>query len=95
MIQPPGEPREQHLGDVQLKNCELCTQHFIKNKMTGRVHILWRIFWKNAKKLKNEVTGTEIRRFWLIYLKTFDKFTFFSPVSSILPFFGFLKNTPE
>ena len=52
-------------------------------------------FLEKCKKVKNEVTGTEIRRFWLIYLKTFDKFTFFSPVSSILPFFGFLKNTPE
>ena len=39
--------------------------------MTGRVDIIWRIFGKIAKKVKNEVTGTEKRRFWLIYLKLF------------------------
>ena len=33
-------------------------------------------FWSKMQKVKNEVTGTEKRRFWLIYLKTFKKFTF-------------------
>ena len=30
----------------------LATKNFIKDKMTGRVNILWRIFEKTAKKLK-------------------------------------------
>ena len=42
LIQPPGEPREQHLGDVDQK--VRATQNFIKDKMTGRVNILWRIY---------------------------------------------------
>ena len=33
LIQPPGEPREQHLGDVRPKKFEL-------HKKTGRVAIL-------------------------------------------------------
>ena len=33
LIQPPGKPRKQHLGDVRPKKFEL-------NKMTGRVDIL-------------------------------------------------------
>ena len=44
LIQPPGEPREQHLVRA--------TQNFIKDKMIGRVDILVRIFEKFAKKLK-------------------------------------------
>ena len=77
LIQPPGEPREQHLGDVR-PNSVWATQNFMKNKMTGRVDILWCIFEK-SKKVKNEVIGTEKFRFWLIYLKTFKKITFFGP----------------
>ena len=49
LIQPPGELREQHLGEVRLK------QSFIKDKITGRVNILWRSF----EKVKNKVTGPE------------------------------------
>ena len=48
--------------------------------MTGRV-IYYGTF------LNNKVTGTEKRRFWLIYLKTFQKFTFLGPVTSILTSF--------
>ena len=50
MIQPPrgGELRE-HLGSTQKV---LATQNFIKDKMTGRVDILWPIFKKIAKKLR-------------------------------------------
>ena len=59
--------------------------------MTGRVDIIWQIFEKNGKKVKNEVTGTEKRRFWLIYLKTFQKFTFLGPVTSILTFLQFFQ----
>ena len=53
LIQPPGEPREQHQGDVRPKKV-LATQNFIKNKMTERSDVLtrWHIFEKNAKKLK-------------------------------------------
>ena len=40
LIQPPGEPREQHLGDVQQKKVS-ATQNFIN---TG---IYWRIFEAN------------------------------------------------
>ena len=46
LIQPPGEPQKQHLGDVRPK--VRATQNFIKDEMTGRVDILWRI----AKKVK-------------------------------------------
>ena len=56
--------------------------------MTGRVDILRRNFLKNEKKVKNKVTGTEKRLFWLIYLKTFHKSTFLGPVTSILTFFA-------
>jgi len=38
LIQPPGEPREQHLGDVRQKKVR-ATQNFIKDEMTGRVDI--------------------------------------------------------
>jgi hypothetical protein len=93
LIQPPGEPREQHLGDVRQK--VRASQNFIKDKMTGRVNILKRIFEKIAKKVKIEVTGTKKRSFWLFYLKTFHKTTFLGPVTSILTFCSFLKNVPD
>ena len=52
--------------------------------MTERVYILIRqSFEKIAKKVKNEVTGTEKRRFWLLYQKTFNKSTFLGSVTSI------------
>ena len=70
------------------------TQNFIKDKMTGRVNKLWRIFLKIAKKLKNKVKGTEKRRFWLIYLKTFHKSTFLGPVTSILTFLQTISTLP-
>ena len=81
LIQPPRKPRKQHLGDVRPKKFE-------QNKMTGRVDILAHIREK-CKKVKNEVTGTEKRCFWLIYLKTFNKFIFLGPVTSILTFVQF------
>ena len=59
------------------------TQNFIKDKMTGRVDILAN-FWNNCKKVKNEVTGTEKRRFRLIYLKTFHKSTYLGPVTFVI-----------
>ena len=52
----------------------------MKDEMTGRVNIV------QGKKVKNEVTGTKKRCFWLIYLKTFQKFTFLGPITSILTF---------
>ena len=51
--------------------------------------MLWRIFEKNAKKVKNEVTGTEKRRFWLNYMKTLKKNYFLGPGTSILTFLQF------
>ena len=42
-IQPPGEPRKLHLGEVGTKKVR-ATQNFIEDNMTGRVDILWRIF---------------------------------------------------
>ena len=60
--------------------------------MTRRVDIVLRICDKNAKKIKNEVTGTEKHRFWLTYLKTLKKKnTFLSPVTSILTLMEFSK----
>ena len=38
LIQPPGKPREQHLGDVRTKKFELNKISY-KNKMTGMVDI--------------------------------------------------------
>ena len=53
MIQPPGEPREQHLGDVRPQKFELGTQNFIKDEMTRRVDILGRNFFLKRKNVKN------------------------------------------
>ena len=50
LIQTPGEPREQHLGDVRPEKFELHKTSL--KKIIGRVDILWRNFDKNAKKLK-------------------------------------------
>ena len=70
------------------------TQNFIKDKMTGRVDILWCIFEKIAKKLK--MKSQEQKRFFrLIYLKTFHKSTFLGPVTSILIFFAVFSNAPD
>ena len=52
-------------------------------------------FLRKTQKRKNEVTGTEKRRFWLTYISlTFNKFTFLGPIS-ILTFFNFSQNEPE
>ena len=87
LIQPPGEPREQHLGDVRPKSSSYTKFHKRQNDRKGRYTMA--NFWKNWKKVKNEVTGTEKRRIWLIYLKTFHNFTFLGPVTSILIFLQF------
>ena len=50
LIQPPGEPREQHLGDVRPKKFELHKISWKQNEPKGRY--TQRIFEKNAKKLK-------------------------------------------
>jgi hypothetical protein len=65
------------------------TQNFIKDKMNGRVDILWRIYEKIAKKLKMKSQEQKKRRFWLIYLKNVHKSTFLGPVTSILTFLQF------
>ena len=51
------------------------TQNFVKDKITGRVNIFWRIF-RKFQKVKNEVAWTEKPIFWFIYLKSFKKLTF-------------------
>ena len=63
------------------------TQSFIKkqNDRKGRYTLVH--FSEKCKKAKNEVTETEKRHFWLIYLKTFNKSTFLGPVTSISNFF--------
>ena len=58
LIQPPGEPRKQHLGEVR------ATKIFIKDEITGRVDILGRIFEKIAKKLKMISQNQKKRCFW-------------------------------
>ena len=50
LIQPPGEPREYHPGEVR-PNCS-CYKIFREKKMTEWVNKLWRIFEKSTKKLK-------------------------------------------
>ena len=59
------------------------TQNYRKGRYT-QAH-----FWEICKKVQNEVTKTEKRSFWLIYPKTFKKFTFLGPVTSILNFLQF------
>ena len=91
LIQPPGEPREQHLGDVRPKSSSYTKSHKRQNDRKGRYTMA--NFWKNCKKVKNEVTGTEKRRFRLIYLKTFHKSTYLGPVTSILTFLQFSQKS--
>ena len=64
------------------------TEHFIKDEITRRVDILWRISKKIAKKLK--MKSQERKN--LIYLKTFQKFTFLGPITSLLTFLQFSQN---
>ena len=56
LIQPPGEPQEQHLGDVRPKKFKLHKMLLRQNDGKG-----WMAqFWENCKKKgKNEVTGTD------------------------------------
>ena len=84
----PGEPREQQLGEVRTKKVELKKFHKTQNYWKGSIY---EYFSKMRKKVQNEVTETEKRSFWLIYLKTFKKFTFLGPVTSILTFLQFSK----
>ena len=72
---------------LQSSKSSSCTKfHKRQNARKGRYFMA--DFWKKCKKVKNEVTGTEKRRFWLIYLKTFHESTFLGPVTSILTFFA-------
>ena len=73
---------------LQSSKSSSCTKfHKRQNDRKGRFTMAH--FWKICKKVKNEITGTEKRRFWLIYLKTFHKSTFLGPVTSILTFLRF------
>ena len=62
------------------------TKNFIQNKMTGRVNLFWRIFEKNAKKVKIEVSGTKNFIFWPISPKTVKNVAILDIVTSILTF---------
>ena len=53
---------------IKVKIKVRATQNLIKNKMTGRVHILCRIFEKNAKKLKFK-SQYQKKRFLAIFAK--------------------------
>ena len=45
LIQPPGEPQEQHLGDVRPKKIELHKISKRQNDWKGRyMYVYWRIF---------------------------------------------------
>ena len=87
MIQTPGEPQEQRLGEVW--PYPRATQNFKKDEMNGRVDILELIFEKIAKKIKNEVPGPKNVVFG-------SKFcAFLGPVSLILTFLQFSLNAPD
>ena len=61
LIQFPGEPREQNLGDVRPSS--LSYTKFHKNQNDRKCRILGHIFKKKSKKIKNEVTVTEKHHF--------------------------------
>ena len=64
------------------------TQHFIKDKMTGRVDILRRIFEKSAKKLKMKSQERKNVFFFLNYSEHKQKnCAFLGPVTTILTVF--------
>ena len=52
------------------------TKQLIKDKMTGRVDIIWRIFEKIAKKLKWKSQNPRKHNFWMV-LEKFAKNDFF------------------
>ena len=71
LIQSPGEPWEQHLGDVALKKFEL---HKISLKTKWPEGSIYSGAF--LRKIHKKLTGTEKPRFWLIYLKIFKNLLF-------------------
>ena len=61
------------------------TQNFIKDKITGRVDILWRIFEKIAKK-KLKIKSQERKN--VVFCKLLLNCANLGPVTSILIFFA-------
>ena len=84
LIQPPGEPREQHLGDVRSNQKFCATQNFIKKNDR-----------KIAKKLKMKSQERKKRRFWLIYLKHSKNLLIWVLLLQFELFCIFLKTAPE
>ena len=61
LIQPPGEPREHHLGEVRSKKFDI--QKLRKQKKTEG-SIIYSGFFLKSKKVKNEVTALETHCFF-------------------------------
>ena len=60
---------------IKVKNKVRATKNFIKDKITGRVDILWHIFEKKCKKLTYAFFSTMHRRIWTIpVILSFMKF---------------------
>ena len=78
LIQPPREPREQHLGEVW------ATQNFIKDYMIRRVNICTLVhFWENGKKETSFLVNylkmlKHLCLFWVDCEFKFNFFTIFS-----------------
>ena len=89
LIQPPGEPRKQHLSDVRPKKFELHKIKRRQNYWKGRYTLAH--FWENYKKVK--MKSEERKTLFLVYfLKMFNKFTFFWVLWLQFKFFcSFLK----
>ena len=85
LIQPLGEPREHHLGEVR------AAQNFIKGKITGRVNIHLYIYELSSKKFEMKSHRTRKTSFLVNHSETFKNCAFLCPVTSILTFLKFQK----
>ena len=74
MIQPPGEPREQRLGEVYQKSSSYTKFHKRQNYRNGRYTLGH--FLKKRKKVQNEVTGPKTA-FLVNLTENFRKLCFF------------------
>ena len=84
MIKPPGEPREQHLGESSSYT------KFHKNEMTIRVDILWRIFGNSVKKFKMKSQDRKTSFFLVNLTENFQKIYIFGSRD-----LNFLKNVAD
>ena len=62
------------------------TKNFMKDEITGRVDIVWRIFFENCKKVKIEVTATQKSNFFECFR---INWRFSDPVTSFFTFLHF------